>query len=115
MGLNGPFEQIWVGRTALPFSIFLLSQGIAQSLAAASGAAKLPRELRKHVLAFETTARTRNLIAYYVRVREALEQRNDVGEGFVKSGHIRVALLVKARMHAVKERVGNLVRNNVVG
>src|SRR5262249_18193769 len=115
MRLHGLFEQVRVGRAALPPSVHVLSQGVAQSLAAAGCAAKLPRELRKHVLVFKTTACTRNLIAHYISVREALEQRDDVGKGFVKGGHIWIALLVEARMYAIKESMCNFVRDNVVG
>src|SRR5262245_22656702 len=115
MWLHCLFEYGRVGRTALPFSVYFHSQRVTQGAAAAGCAAKLLRELREHVLVLKATTRTSNLIAHYVRVREALKQCDDVRERLMKGRYIGIALFVEARMYAIKQSVGNLVRDNVVG
>ena len=43
-----------------------------------------------------------------------LEERDDVGEGFVEGENVGVVRLVEARVHTVEQRVRGLVRDDVV-
>ena len=67
-----------------------------------------------HRLGLEIAPCPVDLVFEYFGYREMLHQRDDVGKRFVKSEHIRIGRLIEARMHAVKDRVGGLVRDDVV-
>ena len=45
---------------------------------------------------------------------EMLEERDNIGEGLVKGGHIGIGPLLVVRMQSVEQRVGSFVRHDIV-
>ena len=104
-----------IGLDRLPLALrVLLTEIVAQRVAAAGRARELLRELAQHAFAREVAAGARDLVAQHARIGEVLEQRDDVGERLVEGEHILIHRLVEARVHAVEQRVRGLVRDDVV-
>jgi hypothetical protein len=88
--------------------------GVAQGAAAAHGSPELQGQTPEHRLGFQIAACPANLIFENFGNRKVLEERNDVGEGFVQSQNIEIGRLVEAAMHAIENRVGGFVRDDIV-
>ena len=108
-------ERARVGLARLPVAVRSgAPKRVAQRRAPPGRPAELLRELAEQVLAVQIAARARDLVSQHARIGEVLEQRDDVGERLVEGGHVGVARLVEARMHAVEQRVRGFVRDDVV-
>ena len=93
----------------------MLANGVAQRAAQSRGAAELTGKLSQQVLLVsEIAARAGDLVPQDLREREVLQQRDDVGEGFVKGPDVGIGGLEKVPVHAVEQRMRRLVRDDVV-
>ncbi len=108
--------QLGIGYLRLPLARHRIdaADGVAQRSAAADRLAELVRELAQQVLARQVAARLGDLVAQGLRLREVLEQGDDVGERLVERQHVGVARLREVAVQAVEQRVRGLVRDDVV-
>jgi hypothetical protein len=59
------------------------------------------RQLAQQVLGAKTSLRSADLAFQDRRIREMLEDRDNVGKGFVESINIRITRFVEPRMNAI--------------
>src|SRR5262249_53775557 len=114
VGLGPLFQQCRIGLYGPPLTILFLAEIAAQRVAAARCQSELLRQLSQDALAREIAAGACDLVSEDARIREMLEQRNDVGKSFVEGEHILVDRLVETWVYAVEQRVRRFMRNNVV-
>src|SRR5258706_9104184 len=116
---------VWFGRfvqdanirlVSLPFSSLWidLAKGVSQGASTTGRFAELLGELAEQVFGGKIAARPRDLVAQHAWIGKMLEQRDDIGESFVKRQDVRIHRLVKAGMNAVEQRVRRLMRDYVV-
>jgi hypothetical protein len=113
--LRQPAERVGIGLARSPLAVLVhLSDGTAQRATLPDRLPELLRQLAQPVLARQIPARRRDLMPQHLGNREMLEKRHDIGEGLVKRQHVGIAGLIEAAVHAVEQRMRDLVRDDVV-
>ena len=107
---------MWIRRARLPLPGLVVgaAQRVAQRSSPSGGSPELLRELPEQALAVEIAAGSPDLALEDGRIREVLEERDDVGERLVEGLDVTVRRLVEARVNAVEKGMRRLVRDDVV-
>jgi imidazolonepropionase-like amidohydrolase len=86
----------------------------AQGAAAPARLPELLGQLSQQVLAGQVAAGAGDLVAQHAGIGKVLKERDQVGERLVKRQHVGVHGLVEAGVHAVQQRVRDLVGDDVM-
>src|SRR5215213_10034686 len=106
-------SRIW--PRSLPDSLLVRSsQIVTQRAALANSLPELLGQLAQQVVRFQVSPCVRDLMAKHLGIREMLEQRHHVGERLMKGPDVLVARFIEIGVHAIDERVGGLVSDDVV-
>jgi len=92
-----------------------LADCASQCLGTPDRLAELLGQLRQQVTMQQVSPGARHLETQHLRQGKVLEQRDDVGKSLMERENIRIARLGERAVHAVKQRMGSLVGDHIMG